>query len=307
MTKGQSRELHLNLNLLNAGTFTVSWRWLETNPSGIFDIEFFVKAAQFAERGTFDALFLADIPALSDQPEYRPFQSLEPTIVLTTVAAHTHHIGRIATAPPTYNEPYNIARRYASLDHASGGRSGLNVVTTADPVSARNFGFKERRSHAERYVRAAEFTEVVKALWDSREDDALVANKASGRFIDTSRVHPIRHHYKYYSVDGVLNVPRPPQGRPILVQAGAYLPAKRRACGEYRNYQAGATCRRQSLIRLGTLQPKQSSQGNVVARAGRLSGFAKNHARPKKYERSFVGLPGNVILAKGNPHDRAPA
>jgi FMN-dependent oxidoreductase (nitrilotriacetate monooxygenase family) len=214
------RQLHLNLNFLNAGTFAGAWRWPDSNPRDFFNVDFFVRTAQLAERGTFDALFLADFPALSDHPEYRPFQSLEPTITLATVAAHTSHIGLIATASSSYNEPYNIARRFASLDHASGGRVGLNVVTTADPVSARNFGVTERASHGSRYERAAEFAEVVKALWDSWDDDALIADKGNARFVDTSRVYPVRHSGKHYSVEGALNVPRPPQGRPVVVQAG---------------------------------------------------------------------------------------
>ncbi|GGF58473.1 nitrilotriacetate monooxygenase component A [Azorhizobium oxalatiphilum] len=214
------KQLHLNLNFLNAGTFASAWRWPASTPSAFADVQYYVRTAQLAERGTFDSIFLADFPALSDRPDYRPFQSLEPTIVLATIAAATRHIGLIATASSTYNEPYNIARRFASLDHASGGRAGLNIVTTADPVSARNFGLKERLPHRIRYERAAEFADVVKALWDSWEDDALVGDKASARFVDTSRVHAIDHEGPHFSVAGPLNVPRPPQGRPVVVQAG---------------------------------------------------------------------------------------
>jgi FMN-dependent oxidoreductase (nitrilotriacetate monooxygenase family) len=214
------KQLHLNLNFLNAGTFAAAWRWPDSTPSDYADVQYYVRAAQLAERGTFDSIFLADFPALSDRPEYRPFQSLEPTITLATIAAATRHIGLIATASSTYNEPYNIARRFASLDHASGGRAGLNIVTTADRTAGRNFGLPQPLPHRQRYERAAEFAEVVKALWDSWEDDALVGDKDNARFIDTGKVHPIHHVGHYFSVEGALNVPRPPQGRPVVVQAG---------------------------------------------------------------------------------------
>ncbi len=216
----QPKQLHLNLNFLNAGTFASAWRWPSSTPGDYADVQFYVRVAQLAERGTFDSVFLADFPALSDRPEYRPFQSLEPTITLATIAAATRHIGLIATASSTYNEPYNIARRFASLDHASGGRAGLNIVTTADRQAGRNFGIAQPPAHHVRYERAAEFADVVKALWDSWEDDALVGDKDSARFIDTTKIHPIRHAGAHFSVEGALNVPRPPQGRPIVVQAG---------------------------------------------------------------------------------------
>ncbi|QLE39337.1 LLM class flavin-dependent oxidoreductase [Nostoc sp. C052] len=214
-------QLHLNLLFNNAGNYSSAWRWPDSDP-GAFnaDIQYYVRTAKLCERGTFDAVFLADHPALSDHPEYRPFQSLEPTIALATVAAATERIGLIATASTTYNEPYNIARRFASLDHASGGRVGWNVVTTANVEAAHNFSQTDVVSHGSRYERAGEFTEVVQALWDSWEDDAFIGDKASARFIDTSRVHKINHQGKYFSVQGPLNVPRSPQGRPVLVQAG---------------------------------------------------------------------------------------
>ncbi|HEX2885481.1 LLM class flavin-dependent oxidoreductase [Vineibacter terrae] len=215
-----ARQLHLNLNFLNAGTFASAWRWHASTPADFADVQYYVRAARLAERGTFDSVFLADFPALSDRPEHRPFQSLEPTITLATIAAATRHIGLIATASSTYNEPYNIARRFASLDHASGGRAGLNIVTTADQVAGRNFGLPKPPPHHIRYERAAEFADVVKSLWDSWEDDAFVGDKASSRFVDTRKVHPIHHRGTHFSVEGALNVPRPPQGRPIVVQAG---------------------------------------------------------------------------------------
>jgi FMN-dependent oxidoreductase (nitrilotriacetate monooxygenase family) len=214
------RKLHLNVNLLHSGVYASAWRQPESDPRAFFDVDHYVRVAQIAERGKFDAIFLADTPAVTDRIDFRPFLSMEPTIVLATVAAATTHIGLIATASTTYNEPYNIARRFATLDHASGGRAGWNAVTTADAAASRNFGLPSVLEHKARYDRAKEFAEVVHALWDSWEDDAFVGDKATARFVDTSKVHAINHRGQYYSVDGPLNVPRSPQGRPVTVQAG---------------------------------------------------------------------------------------
>ena len=215
-----SRQLHLNVNLLHSGVYASAWRLPDSDPRACFDVGHYVRVAQIAERGKLDAIFLADTPAITDRIDYRSFMSLEPTIVLATVAAATSHIGLIATASTTYNEPYNIARRFATLDLASGGRAGWNAVTTADAAASRNFGLPNVLEHKARYDRAKEFAEVVHALWDSWEDDAFVGDKASARFVDTSKVHPIEHRGTHYSVAGPLNVPRSPQGRPVTVQAG---------------------------------------------------------------------------------------
>jgi FMN-dependent oxidoreductase (nitrilotriacetate monooxygenase family) len=214
------RQLHLNVNLLHSSVYASAWRLPESDPRACFDVGHYVRVAQIAERGKLDAIFLADTPAVTDRIDYRPFQSMEPTIVLATVAASTNHIGLIATASTTYNEPYNIARRFATLDLASGGRAGWNAVTTADASASRNFGLPAVLEHKARYDRAKEFAEVVHALWDSWEDDAFIGDKASARFVDTSKVHSIDHRGTHYSVAGPLNVPRSPQGRPVTVQAG---------------------------------------------------------------------------------------
>ncbi|MDK4715092.1 LLM class flavin-dependent oxidoreductase [Rhizobium sp. CNPSo 4039] len=216
----RKRELHLNINILHSGFSPAAWRMQGSDPRASFDINHYINVARIAERGTFDAIFLADQAAISDRVDFRPLTSLEPTIVLASVAAHTEHIGLIATASTTYNEPYNIARRFATLDHASGGRVGWNVVTSADLSQSRNFGLEKPVAHQSRYERAEEFTSVVKALWDSWEEDAFIGDVESGRFVDTSKVHAIAHRGKHFSVHGPHNVPRPPQGHPVIVQAG---------------------------------------------------------------------------------------
>jgi hypothetical protein len=154
------RQLHLNVNLLHSGVYASAWRLPESDPGACFDAGHYVRVAKVAERGKLDAIFLADTPAITDRIDLRSFMSMEPTIVLTAVAAATSHIGLIATASTTYNEPYNIARRFATLDLVSGGRAGWNAVTTADASASRNFGLVNVLEHKARYDRAKEFAEV---------------------------------------------------------------------------------------------------------------------------------------------------
>ncbi|MGF6653811.1 FMN-dependent oxidoreductase (nitrilotriacetate monooxygenase family) [Paraburkholderia youngii] len=215
------RRLHLNVNILHSGFVPSAWRLDEAEPCAFVDVDHYVRVARIAEAGKLDAVFLADNAAIVDQIDFRPITALEPTVLLASIAAATTHIGVIGTASTSYNEPYNIARRFATLDHVSNGRAGWNVVTTADLPSARNFGRDAVPNHAQRYERAAEFTEVVKALWDSWEDDAFVGDKAGGRFVDVAKVHAIAHRGRYFDVQGPLNLPRSPQGHPVVVQAGA--------------------------------------------------------------------------------------
>jgi FMN-dependent oxidoreductase (nitrilotriacetate monooxygenase family) len=215
------RHLHLNAFLMSSGHHEAAWRRPEADPHADFDVAHWIGLARTAERGKLDSLFLADGAVLNRGAEFRPGGQLEPTVLLTALAGATERIGLIATASTTYNEPYNLARRFASLDHVSGGRAGWNIVTTADADSARNFGLEDRPDHADRYQRAAEFVEVSRKLWDSWQEDAVTADKASGRYADPDRIHAIGHRGEYYRVAGALNVPRPPQGHPLLVQAGS--------------------------------------------------------------------------------------
>ncbi|MFF7983522.1 LLM class flavin-dependent oxidoreductase [Streptomyces sp. NPDC007901] len=216
-----TRQLHLNAFLMNTGHHEASWRLPESDPYAHVDLAHYVRLAKAAERGTFDSLFLADGPHLWGSVAQRPAGALEPLTLLTALATATEHIGLIATASTSYNSPYNLARKFASLDIISGGRAGWNIVTTAGAEAARNFGIEEEPAHAERYARAAEFLDVALKLWDSWEDDAILADKASGAWGDDAKIHPPRHQGTYFRVEGALNVPRSPQGYPLLVQAGS--------------------------------------------------------------------------------------
>jgi FMN-dependent oxidoreductase (nitrilotriacetate monooxygenase family) len=215
-----ARELHLNSNVLNSGKHDHGWR-LQDDPLSYLDIRYYQHCAQVAERGTLDAIFLADGVAIGPEAGARPWNSLEPTVVLAAVAAVTERVGLVATASTTFNEPYNLARRFASLDQISGGRVAVNIVTSLDARSAANFSLDSHPDAAERYARAEEFVDVLIKLWDSWEDGALVADQKSGVFADISRVHAIDHRGEHFSVAGPLNVPRAPQGRPVIVQAGS--------------------------------------------------------------------------------------
>ncbi|MFF8727343.1 LLM class flavin-dependent oxidoreductase [Streptomyces sp. NPDC015171] len=215
------RRLHLNAFLMNTGHHEASWRLPESDPYAHVDLAHYVELARIAEHGTFDSLFLADGPQLWGNLAQRPAGALEPLTLLTALATATEHIGLIATASTSYNSPYNLARRFASLDIVSGGRAGWNIVTTAGAEAARNFGLDAEPAHAERYARAAEFLDVALKLWDSWEDDAILGDKAAGVWGDDTKVHPPRHRGTYFRVEGALNVPRSPQGYPLLVQAGS--------------------------------------------------------------------------------------
>jgi FMN-dependent oxidoreductase (nitrilotriacetate monooxygenase family) len=215
------RELHLNAFLMEAGHHEAAWRLPESNARADFDLQHWIRLAQLAESAKFDSLFLADGPALHGRGEFRPPGQLEPLTLLTALAQHTQRIGLIATVSTTYNSPYNLARRLASVDHVSGGRVGWNIVTSASPEEAANFGLDERPGHATRYARADEFLQVTKGLWDSWENEAVLADKASGQYADPDRIHQLDHHGDHFKVAGPLNVVRPPQGYPLLVQAGS--------------------------------------------------------------------------------------
>src|SRR5215471_805876 len=208
------------------GHHVASWRHPRAQVDAHVNIRHYIEIAQSAERAKFDMVFLADgvatreahMDALSRSVQF--VAHLEPITLLSALAPMTERIGLVATASTSYNEPYHVARKFASLDHISGGRAGWNLVTSGMQEEAHNFGREQHYEHDERYDRAHEFAEVVKALWDSWDDDAFVRNKETGLFFRPDGFHELNHKGKYFSVRGPLNVPRSPQGHPIIVQAG---------------------------------------------------------------------------------------
>jgi FMN-dependent oxidoreductase (nitrilotriacetate monooxygenase family) len=216
-----ARQLHFNLFLHDTGHHEASWRLPDADPHANLSLAAHQHLARVAEDARFDSVFLADSPVLWNNPGRRPSGKLEPTLLLAALAVGTSRIGLIATASTSYNEPYNLARRFASLDHLSGGRAGWNIVTTAGDAAARNFGLDEQPLHRSRYERADEFLDVATKLWDSWADDAVVADKHTGVHALRERVRRIDHAGEFFRVDGPLNLPRSPQAYPLLVQAGS--------------------------------------------------------------------------------------
>jgi len=216
-----SKQMHLNLFIHSRGHHEASWRHPKSSPKALTDISYLTEAAQTAEIGLFDSIFLADTLVVNDDVAQAARTWLEPISTLGALAMATKKIGLIATASTTYTEPFNLARQFASLDHVSAGRIGWNIVTTWSVPAASNFGANDQISHADRYLRAEEYVKIIKALWDSWSDDAVVDNRTSGLYAKVEAIRPICHSGDYYQVAGPLNVPRCPQGRPVLVQAGS--------------------------------------------------------------------------------------
>ncbi len=213
------RQLHLNLFIHGRGHHEASWRHPASSPLALTDIRYYQDLAQRAEAGLFDSIFLAD--QLGEDVSQAARSWLEPITVLAALAVSTQRIGLIATASTTYTEPFNLARQFGSLDHISNGRIGWNIVTSWLATAAGNYGDAGQLSHADRYARGEEFMDVVTALWDSWAEDAVVDDRAGGLYARAGRIRPINHKGPHYQVTGPLNLPRCPQGRPVLVQAGS--------------------------------------------------------------------------------------
>jgi FMN-dependent oxidoreductase (nitrilotriacetate monooxygenase family) len=216
------RQARLNTFLTLSGYHEAAWRVQDNDPVKAASVQALVESAAVAERGLLDAVFLADGPFLPlFRAAYFPQIRYDPLSVLAALSITTQHIGLIATASTTYNTPYELARRLLTVDHLSSGRAGWNVVTTVQAETAANFGRVGHPEHDDRYARATEFVQVVQKLWDGWEHGALVGDRETGIWADTTRIHPADHHGSYYNVAGALPVPRSPQGRPILAQAGS--------------------------------------------------------------------------------------
>jgi FMN-dependent oxidoreductase (nitrilotriacetate monooxygenase family) len=215
------RQLHLNLFIHGRGHHEASWRHSASSPLPLTDIRYYQDLAQRAERALFDSVFLADQLALGGDVAQAPRTWLEPITVLAALAVTTNRVGLIATASTTYTEPFNLARQFASIDHISNGRAAWNIVTSWLATAADNYGGTGQVGHADRYARGEEFMAVVNELWDSWAADAVIDDRASGLYAKLDRIRPINHRGAFHGVAGPLNMPRCPQGRPVLVQAGS--------------------------------------------------------------------------------------
>src|ERR1700748_450284 len=220
------RQLKLGAFMRPVSIHTGAWRYPGAWPDANFNFSHIKQLTQKLEAGKFDAFFMADHLAVLNMPvnalkRSHTVTSFEPFTLLSALAAVTENIGLIATGSATLDAPHHVGRRFASLDHISGGRAGWNIVTTSSPDAALNFGMDDHMEHAERYKRAREFYDVVTGLWDSFADDAFVRDVEQGLYFDPARMHVLDHKGKYLKVRGPLDIARPPQGWPVSVQAGA--------------------------------------------------------------------------------------
>ncbi|MFJ8259168.1 LLM class flavin-dependent oxidoreductase [Peribacillus asahii] len=218
MTKKQMK-LGAFFNL--PGHHVASWRHPSSGADRTLDLDYLIELAQTAERGKFDMVFFADVFGQSILENSSSGLKLDPVIIISALAAVTKNIGLTATLTTTYNEPFHVARKFGAIDHLSKGRAAWNVVTSANDSESLLFGKEKHLQHALRYERAEEFVDVVKKLWFSIEDEALVIDKEQGRFLDIDKVHPVNHEGEWFKVQGTLDSPSTPQGHPVIVQAGS--------------------------------------------------------------------------------------
>ncbi len=222
----KKKQLCLGAFMRPVSIHTAAWRFPGGSPDANFNLKTIVSLAKKLEAAKFDAFFMADHLAVLNMPmealkRSATVTSFDPLTLLPAIAMVTNHLGLIATASTTFESPYLIARRFASLDHISDGRAGWNIVTTSNPDAAKNFGMDDQMPHAQRYARAREFFDVVTGLWDSWADDAFVRDVEKGIFFDPNRLHILDYEGDYLKVRGPLNIARPIQGWPLIVQAGA--------------------------------------------------------------------------------------
>lgn len=267
------RQLKLGAFMRPISIHTGAWRYPGAFRDANFNFAHLKRFAQTLERGKFDAFFMADHLALLNMPidalkHSHTATSFEPFTLLSALSQATEYIGLIATASTTFDEPFHIARRFASLDHLSNGRAGWNIVTTANPDAALNFGLEQAFAHDERYARAREFYDVVTGLWDSWADDAFVRDADSGVFFDPQRLHTLNHKGRYLSVRGPLHIARPVQGYPVIVQAGASEPGR----------QLAAETAELVFAAPGTLQDGQRFYADVKARL-QAAGRHRDHLK----------------------------
>ena len=286
-----TRQLHLGAFMRPIGIHTAWWRYPGAYPDANFNLRHLVSFIKKLEAARFDAFFMADHLAVLNMPvealrRSATATSFEPLTLLSALAMATQRIGLIATASTTFDEPYHIARRFASLDHISGGRAGWNVVTTSNPDAALNFGLTDHVEHDERYRRAREFHSVVTGLWDSWADDAWLQDQASGIFFDPAKMHVLAHKGEHLSVRGPLNIARPIQGWPVIVQAGA-SEAGRQLAAETAEVVFGSS---------RTIEDGQAFYRDVKARMVALG---------RKPEQLKI-LPGALVIV-GRTHEEAQA
>lgn len=284
------RQLKLGAFMRPVSIHTGAWRYPNAWRDANFNFAHLKRLAQTLERARFDAFFMADHLAMLNMPiealkRSHTATSFEPFTLLSALSQATEHIGLVATASTTFDEPFHIARRFASLDHLSNGRAGWNIVTTSNPDAALNFGLQEHLAHDQRYARAREFYDVVTGLWDSWADDAFIRDAESGVYFDPDKLHTLDHKGEYLSVRGPLHIARPVQGWPVIVQAGASEPGR----------QLAAETAEVIFVAPGTLEDGQEFYADVK---GRMARIGRNPAHLKILPGAFVVVGDTVDEAK---------
>lgn len=281
------RTIKLGVSMIGLGYHLANWRHPDAPADGNMSLPHFMRVIQAAERGLFDMGFLADGVGIRfhDEPKGALCRTaknvqFEPLTLLSALAMVTKNIGLVATASTTYNEPYHVARKFASLDHISGGRAGWNVVTSVTDMEARNFNRDVAPGYDVRYDRAAEFVEVVRGLWDSWEDDAFVRDKVSGINYDPAKLHVLNHSGPHFKVAGPLNVARTPQGAPVIVQAGA---------SEQGRELAAAT----ADVVYAAAQTLEAAQAYYASVKGRMAKYGR-HPDELKIMPGLMAIPGRT-------------
>jgi alkanesulfonate monooxygenase len=284
------RQLKLGAFMRPVSIHTGAWRYPGAWRDANFNFSRLRQLAQTLEKARFDAFFMADHLAMLNMPiealkRSHTATSFEPFTLLSALSQATEHIGLVATASTTFDEPFHIARRFASLDHLSNGRAGWNIVTTSNPDAALNFGLQEHLAHDQRYARAREFYDVVTGLWDTWADDAFIRDAESGIYFDPDKLHTLDHKGQYLSVRGPLHIARPVQGWPVIVQAGASEPGR----------QLAAETAEVIFVAPGTLQDGRSFYADVK---GRMAGVGRNPDHLKILPGAFVVVGDTVQEAK---------
>jgi alkanesulfonate monooxygenase len=284
------RQLKLGAFMRPVSIHTGAWRYPGAIPDANFNFPVLKRLIQKLEAGKFDAFFMADHLAVLNMPvnalkRSHTVTSFEPFTLLSALAAVTDHIGLVATGSTTFDAPYHVARRFASLDHISGGRAGWNIVTTSNPDAALNFGMDDHMEHAERYKRAREFYDVVTGLWDSFADDAFVRDVEAGLYFDPGKMHVLDHNGTYLKVRGPLNIARPVQGWPVIVQAGASEDGKQLAAETAEAVFTGG----------GSLHDGQKLYADIK---GRMDKLGRNRDHLKILPGAFVVVGDSVEEAK---------
>jgi FMN-dependent oxidoreductase (nitrilotriacetate monooxygenase family) len=301
------RQLHFNLNAFSTGVYPGSWLLPDALDDAFYNIEHYRNLARTIERGKFDAFFLADAPALSAEIGPRPpfGHGFDPIVLLSAIAGSTTHLGLIATCSTTYNAPYDLARRLASLDHVSGGRAGWNAVTTVNAEVAANFGGQPHPPKESRYRRAGEFIEVVRKLWDSWDDDAVIADRTARQYVRPGSVRDIDHVGEHFSVRGPLTIPRSPQGQPVIFQAGGSPQGRDLAAREADGIFAFGLEREASVDYVNDIRQRAQAYGRDFSKITILPGLvtiiggteAEARARQNELNELAGGGPSIVRLA----------